>query len=132
MDQAAIALTAQQAAAQQAQAQQGAAPSGNQTLLVDYSEEYPRVDGQASHHTNARRENDTIEQQQLNNTDQQVKRLPTHAGNTTQLVKEWVREVQLTVPYYSCTVYRARKTAQSAHSGLRGEQQTAAGLYTQH
>ena len=40
MDQATIALTAQRAAAQQ-----GAAPSGNQTLFVDYSEEYLRVDG---------------------------------------------------------------------------------------
>ena len=63
---------------------------------------------------NQRCQNERREQQDLHKADLQVKRLPTCDGSTPQLVRDWLREVELTVPYSTRTVYIATQTARAA------------------
>ncbi len=43
--------------------------------------------------------------------DSQAKRVPSCRGDTTKSVREWCREVTLTIPYSAATVYIAARTA---------------------
>ena len=63
---------------------------------------------------NQRCQNERREQQDLHKADLQVKRLPTCDGSTPQLVRDWLREVELTVPYSTRTVYIATQTARAS------------------
>ena len=45
----------------------------------------------------------------------QAKRVPACDGNSMKAVREWVREVEFTVPYSDQTVYIAARTAEGIH-----------------
>ena len=44
----------------------------------------------------------------------QAKRAPACDGNSTKSVREWIREVEFTIPYSNRTVYIAARTAEGA------------------
>lgn len=86
-------------------------------MAVDF-QTYMNMEKKERQEANTANQNSRRETEERQKAEAQIKRVPKCDGATTHAVRDWLREVDLTIPYSGCTVYIA---AQSATGPLRRE-----------